>query len=52
MGDFFVVGDLNDLVNKLKGIKLNHKDLSEAIPDKLSDYILNLTKDDFISLFL
>ena len=52
MGDYFVVGDINALVNKLKGAKMNHEALNLALPDNISDYILNLTKEQLINMFL
>ena len=52
LGDFFLVGDLDALLKKLKGCRRNREELSAVIPDDLSSVILNLKKDDFVELLL
>ncbi len=52
MGDFFMLRDISELIERMKGVKLNPEELNKALPDNISDYILNLSKNDFISLFL
>ena len=52
LGDFFLVGDLDALLNKLKGRRRNREDLSASVPDDLSTVILNLKKEDFLELLL
>ena len=52
-GDFFLVGDIGQqLIAPLIGKQLTQKDIEDALPDKLDDIILNLTKTDFIKLLL
>lgn len=52
LGDFFLVGDLDSLLRKLKDCRRNREDLSAIIPDDLSSVILNLKKEDFMELLL
>ena len=50
-GDFFLLGDIDrTLIKPLIGKKLQPEVLNEALPDKLYEIILNLKKEDFISL--
>ena len=49
-GDFFLTGDIGrQITSRLKGIKLGKNEIDHALPDKLDDVILNITKDDFIN---
>lgn len=51
MGDFFLVGDLDsDLLDKLRGVRLEQGDVFRALPDRIDDVILNLNKGDLIDL--
>ena len=51
MGDYFLVGDIdNRLLKPLKGIPLDADSISNALPDRLDDIILNLNKEQFIYL--
>jgi len=51
MGDYFLVGDLDRLLlDKLKGLPLEHGALSRALPDRIDDVIMNLDKEDFVNL--
>lgn len=50
-GDFFLVGDIGcQLIERLCGIKLTAQDVSEALPDRIDDVVLNLKKEDFVKL--
>lgn len=50
-GDFFLLGDIDStLIKPLIGKTLQPEVLNEALPDKLYEIILNLKKEDFISL--
>lgn len=50
-GDFFLLGDIDrTLIKPLIGKTLQPEVLNEALPDKLYEIILNLKKEDFISL--
>lgn len=52
MGDYFIVGEVDVLLRKLKGVALNREALLGALPERLDDFILNLEKEDFIKLLL
>lgn len=52
LGDFFLVGDLDTLLKRLKGCRRNREDLSAALPDNLSTVILNLKKEEFLELLV
>lgn len=53
LGDYFLVGDLdNGLLNKLKGVALDRDEIASVLPERLDDIILNLKREDFISLIL
>lgn len=53
LGDYFLVGDLdNGLLNKLKGVALGRDEIASVLPERLDDIILNLKREDFISLIL
>ena len=50
-GDFFATGDVDSLLNGcLKGVPLEREAVAEALPDRLDGIIMNLGKDDFVSL--
>ena len=51
MGDYFLVGDLDrQLLDKLKGLPLEHAAISRALPDRIDDVIMNLDKEDFVNI--
>ncbi len=51
MGDYFLVGELDSLLlDKLKGLPLDHATLYRILPDRIDDVVLNLMKKDFIDL--
>ena len=53
MGDFFLVGDLdNCLLKPLIGVELKEEKVREVIPERLEDIILNLKRDEFVSLII
>lgn len=52
MGDYFLVGEQDTLLGRLRGVPLERNALQEALPDPLHDMILNLKKTDFINLLL
>ncbi|MBP5689091.1 MAG: lipoate--protein ligase [Muribaculaceae bacterium] len=50
-GDFFLLGDLDSIVNRLKGRKFTEDDIEKALSDiNLSQVIMNLTPQQFIGL--
>ena len=53
LGDYFVVGDIDDtILRPLKGVRLEREALEKALPERLDTAILNLRKADFINLLL
>ncbi len=52
MGDFFIVGDLNELIEKIVNVELKFDALYEVLPDNLNNYILNLNKIDFVDILI
>jgi len=52
-GDFFACGDLEkDVIQPLRGVRLEREELLSALPDNLSETITGLTKGDFVDLML
>lgn len=52
VGDYFLVGELDSLLTRLRGVRLEREALTEALPDRLDDVILNLRRDHFIEMLL
>ena len=53
VGDFFLVGDLDgQLLKPLRGVQLDAPSLAAALPERLDEVILNLTRQAFIDLIL
>ena len=51
MGDYFITGDVDTtIISRLKGVALEPEAISAALPDNLSDTILNLSKEQLVSL--
>ena len=51
MGDYFLVGDIdNRILKPLHNVELNEEAVTNALPEKLDDIILNLQKEDFVRL--
>ena len=50
VGDYFLVGDLDALLRRLRGVRLEREALSQALPQHLEDIILHLRRDDLIDL--
>ena len=52
-GDFFLVGDLDAIITRLKGSQFTETEIKKALNDlDLSQVIMNLTQKQFISLLL
>ena len=51
-GDFFLIGNIQDLSNPLINLPLERKALSNALPDNLSYIIKDLHKNDLINILL
>ena len=53
VGDYFLVGDIDgQLLKPLKGVLLDAESLTKALPERLDNIILNLSKEAFIQLIL
>ena len=53
MGDYFVVGDTDrGILLPLRGCELTHSALTQALPERMDHYIMNLQKENFIHLLL
>ena len=53
MGDYFVVGDTDmGILLPLRGCELTHSALTQALPERMDHYIMNLQKENFIQLLL
>ena len=52
LGDYFIVGNIDDIVRLLKGVELTWDAMAKALPEKLDKTIMNLKKQDFLSLIL
>ena len=51
MGDYFLVGDIdNRILKPLHNVELSEEAITNALPEKLDDIILNLQKEDFVRL--
>ena len=50
MGDYFLLGELDALLSRMRGVKLEPGALAQALPERLDDVVRNLTRDDFIHL--
>ena len=51
MGDFFLLGDIdNRLLAPLRNVAFDKEAVSNALPDKIDDIILNLDKKDLIEM--
>ena len=52
-GDFFLVGDIGQqIIEPLRNTPLNAEAIDNALPHRLDDVILNLSKTDFIDMLL
>ncbi len=51
MGDYFLVGDIdNRILLPLHNVALTEEAVTDALPERLDDIILNLRKEDFVRL--
>lgn len=50
-GDFFAIGDVgSSILRRLENVRLDRTDITNALPERLDDVIMNLKKEDFVSL--
>ncbi len=52
LGDFFIVGDLDLITHRLRGVSLTREALTEVLPDDLGSIILHLDRSSFINLLI
>lgn len=53
VGDYFLTGDLDgQIVARLRGVPLKREALTEALPERVEDVIMNLSRDRLVSLLL
>lgn len=53
VGDYFLTGDLDgQIVARLRGVPLKREALTEALPERVEDVIMNLSRDSLVSLLL
>jgi len=52
VGDYFLVGELDALLARLRGVRLEREALSEALPRRVDTVVRHLEKEDFINLLL
>lgn len=53
VGDYFLTGDLDgQIVARLRGVPLKREALMEALPERVEDVIMNLSRDSLVSLLL
>lgn len=53
VGDYFLTGDLDgQIVKRLRDVPLTREALTAALPERTEDIIMNLRRDDLISLLL
>ncbi|MBR1401619.1 MAG: lipoate--protein ligase [Prevotella sp.] len=51
-GDFFLVGDIGELCNAINGTHIDKESLLAALPDNLNEIIINLNKNDLLTLII
>ena len=49
-GDYFLIGDNEEICEALRNIPFNVSNLSQALPADLSHIIMNLKRDDLVML--
>lgn len=53
MGDFFLVGDMDGkIIKRLQGVRMNRQAVMEALPERVDDIIMNLSKEDLVDMIL
>lgn len=52
VGDYFLVGELDALLGRLSGVRLEREALTAALPERLDMVIRNLKREEFINLLL
>jgi lipoic acid synthetase/lipoate-protein ligase A len=53
MGDYFLIGDIDDKILKsLRNVPFDKDSIDAALPDKIEDIILNMSKKDLTELIL
>ncbi len=52
VGDYFLVGELDALLARLRGVRLERAALAEALPERIDTVVRCLGKEDFINLLI
>lgn len=53
VGDYLLLGDIdNQLLKPLNGVELVREKVNEALPERIDNIIMNLEKQDFVSLLV
>ena len=53
LGDFFIVGEVDEgIVRPLHNVELSEEALRRALPDDMSDIVMNLRREDFMKILL
>ena len=51
-GDFFATGNVDALMQRLVGVRLEREAVVAALPERVDDVVMNLGKDDLVNLLL
>ena len=49
-GDYFAMGDVDGLMSRLVGVRLERDAVAEALPERVDDVVMNLSKEDLVEL--
>ena len=49
-GDYFAMGDVDALMRRLVGVRMEREAVEAALPERVDDVVMGLRKDDLVSL--
>lgn len=49
-GDYFAMGDVDGLMSRLVGVRLERDAVAESLPERVDDVVMNLSKEDLVEL--
>ena len=52
MGDYFLLGDIGEVLKKLKDIRYEREAISSILPENMGDYILNMTRENMVDILI
>ncbi|MBQ9668163.1 MAG: lipoate--protein ligase [Prevotella sp.] len=52
VGDYFLVGEIDALLARLRGVRLEREALAAALPERIDTVVRNLNREEFINLLL